>query len=348
MKRILLTLLLLCSIVVGVQAMSYDDARRQAWFLTDKMAYELNLTPDQYDRAYEINLDYFMSIRTPSDCMGPYWSYRDLDLRCVLFDWQYNLYCTLDYFFRPVRWVQSRWYYPVTHRYRYGYYYFDRPTIYVSYRGGGWRRRSHNDRSPYYGMHFDRGHGMRDRYDSGSWGRPGNGKRPGNGFKPGRPDSDKRPGDQHKPSRPGNGNNSGRPGGNVGNNRPDVPGHNARPNNPSKDNGSQGRPGRPSSGNGSGHKDNGITVVQRPHNGNNNGVQRPGSSNVNKNPNRSQINSGSFNVNTRVNGSSRGNNRVSSPSRSERRVSAPSRGNSNRSNSRSVNRGSTDRNTRRF
>ena len=79
-----------------MMAMDYEEARQRAWFLTDKMAYELNLTPEQYDRAYEINLDYLMSIRTASDCSGYYWEYRNADLRCILFDWQYNLFRTID------------------------------------------------------------------------------------------------------------------------------------------------------------------------------------------------------------------------------------------------------------
>ena len=100
--------------------MDYEEARQRAWFLTDKMAYELNLTPEQYDRAYEINLDYLMSIRTASDCSGYYWEYRNADLRCILFDWQYNLFRTIDYFLRPIRWVRAGWYYPVCDHYRYG------------------------------------------------------------------------------------------------------------------------------------------------------------------------------------------------------------------------------------
>ncbi len=168
MKRIVLSFLLFAA-AFAAKAMSYEEARQQAWFLTDKMAYELNLTSEQYDRAYQINLDYLMSVDSPSDCGGYYWQYRDSDFRCVLFDWQYNLYRTLDYFFRPVRWVDSRWYYPVFDHYRYGYYYFDRPGVYVSYRGGMWRRRGHNDPSPYVSMVPSRGFGMRDQYRNRNW-----------------------------------------------------------------------------------------------------------------------------------------------------------------------------------
>ncbi len=209
MKRILLSLFLTAAFILNAKAMGYEEARQRAWFLTDKMAYELNLSPAQYDRAYEINLEYLMSIRTASDCGGYYWQYRDADLRCVLFDWQYTLYRTIDYFFRPVRWVRSAWYYPVCRHYHHDYYYFERPSVYRSYRGGHWHNRRYYDRSPYHGMHFSHGRGMRDHYKKPY--RPG--KHYGNG-RPGghRPDKDKhdgfRPGKDHN-NRPGNG----RPGG---------------------------------------------------------------------------------------------------------------------------------------
>lgn len=202
MKRIFFTLLLLFSVLCGAKAMDYEEARDRAWFLTDKMAYELNLTPDQCERAYQINLDYLMSVRTASDCVGEYWRFRDVDLRCILFDWQYNLYRTLDYFFRPLRWYEARWYYPMFDHYRYGYYYFNRPTVYVSYRGGMWARRGHNAPSPYLAMRPNHGAGMRDQYKRGWVGgnpsprplQPNNGFRPdvfnkGNGRPEGRPRS---------------------------------------------------------------------------------------------------------------------------------------------------------------
>ncbi|EJW92868.1 hypothetical protein, secreted [gut metagenome] len=175
MKRLTLLLAFVFSFLVSANAMSYREARERAWFLTDKMAYELNLTPEQYDRVYEINLDYLMSLRSPSDCSGAYWRYRNVDLRYILFDWQYDLYRSLSYFFRPVVWVRSSWHYPVCRHYRYGYYYFDHPTVYVSYRGRNWRGRGHHDRSPYYGMKFHRGKSLRDRYK----GKPWYGDRPG-------------------------------------------------------------------------------------------------------------------------------------------------------------------------
>lgn len=44
MKKFISILALLFTMTVTVNAMSYEQARQQALFLTDKMAYELNLT----------------------------------------------------------------------------------------------------------------------------------------------------------------------------------------------------------------------------------------------------------------------------------------------------------------
>lgn len=242
MKRYLLTLLITL-FVFNAKAISYDEASRQAWFLTDKMAYELNLTPEQCDRAYQINLDYLMSIRTPSDLTGCYWQYRNTDLRCILFDWQYNLMRTLDYFFRPVRYYQSAWYYPVFDHYRYGYYYFDRPLVCTNYRGGMWRRRGHSDPSPYLSMRPKRGWGMRDQYKNHNWlGNNNPAPRPMPSRPGGHPDQNNK--FPYPNSRPDNGHssvgigpgNSGRPGNgrndtshSSGNNRPNDKGSGQRP-----------------------------------------------------------------------------------------------------------------------
>ena len=42
---------------ISVTAMSYNMAKNEALFLSDKMAWELNLTNAQYEAVYEINLD---------------------------------------------------------------------------------------------------------------------------------------------------------------------------------------------------------------------------------------------------------------------------------------------------
>ena len=232
MKRTLLTLII-AIMALTARAISYDDARQQAWFITDKMAYELNLTPEQYDRAYQINLDYLMSLNGPTDITGAYWQYRDIDLRCILFDWQYNLLSTLDYFYRPVRWYATRWYYPVYDHYRIGYYYYTRPNIYITYHGCTWHRRRPDRPSPYASWRPRRGAGMRG-YGPATPPPPphnhhGHHNRPDNNYN--WPDNN---GHHNHPGHPYN-NNSG----NYG--------HHNRPDN--NNSGNNGRPGRPNNNN---------------------------------------------------------------------------------------------------
>lgn len=232
MKRTLLTLII-AIMALTARAISYDDARQQAWFITDKMAYELNLTPEQYDRAYQINLDYLMSLNGPTDITGAYWQYRDIDLRCILFDWQYNLLSTLDYFYRPVRWYATRWYYPVYDHYRIGYYYYTRPNIYITYHGCTWHRRRPDRPSPYASWRPRRGAGMRG-YGPATPPPPthnhhGHHNRPDNNYN--WPDNN---GHHNHPGHPYNNNN-----GNYG--------HHNRPDN--NNSGNNGRPGRPNNNN---------------------------------------------------------------------------------------------------
>lgn len=99
MKKFVFALVTLFTITVSASAMSYEQARNEALFLTDKMAYELNLTEDQYEAAYEINLDYLLRVNTVDDLYGTYWRYRNLDLSYILFDWQYRAFCDATYFY---------------------------------------------------------------------------------------------------------------------------------------------------------------------------------------------------------------------------------------------------------
>lgn len=246
MRRTILTIITAIITTAAAHAMGYEEAKEQAWFLTDKMAYELNLTPEQYDRAYQINLDYLMSIRTASDCYGNYWTYRNTDFRLILFDWQYSLYTTLDYFFRPIRWMRSSWYFPIFDHYRRGYFYFSRPTVYVSYHGQNWHKRRPSDVSPYHGISFRPATGMRDHYKGGN-NRPPH--RPEYG-RPAAPDNKRpdtaRPGKSDPSGRVNNSNN--RPGKAESGNRPPST---ARPNaegRPSTARPSAGRPGNAGAG----------------------------------------------------------------------------------------------------
>ena len=60
MKKMMI-LAVMMVMTISANAMSYNAAKHEALFLSDKMAYELNLTAAQYEAVYEINLDYLMS-----------------------------------------------------------------------------------------------------------------------------------------------------------------------------------------------------------------------------------------------------------------------------------------------
>ena len=175
MKRILITLTALISMTVAANAMSYEQARQQALFLTDKMAYELNLTEEQYEAAYEVNLDYLMGVNTQADLYGIYWQQRNLDLSYILFDWQYQAYLAASYFYRPLYWEAGYWHFGIYARYPYrDYFYFGRPHFWNVYRGGhSWRMNGghswYHGRS--FGSHRSHNNGMRDRFDRGDYGR---------------------------------------------------------------------------------------------------------------------------------------------------------------------------------
>lgn len=179
MKKFILALVAMVTMTfTTASAMSYEQARQQALFLTDKMAYELNLTDDQYEAAYETNLDYLMSVNTVDDLYGIYWRQRNMDLSYILLDWQYRTFINASYFYRPLYWDAGYWHFGIYARYPHrDYFYFGRPHFYVSYRGGhSWRM--NGGRSWYHGRDFGGPRpggyprvGMRDGFNRGDFGR---------------------------------------------------------------------------------------------------------------------------------------------------------------------------------
>ena len=174
MKKIMIALMMLVIAATG-KAMSYEQARNEALFLTDKMAYELNLTDEQYEAAYEINLDYLMGVTSYDDVYGSYWERRNRDLSYVLLDWQWTNFCAATYFYRPLTWADGYWHFGVYARYPHrDYFYFGRPVFYATYRGGhAWHvvggygyyyGRRHHFR-PVGRSHF----GMLDRWNRGDF-----------------------------------------------------------------------------------------------------------------------------------------------------------------------------------
>ena len=246
MKRMIIALVAMFTMTfTTASAMSYEQARQQALFLTDKMAYELNLTEDQYEAAYEVNLDYLMSVDTYDDLYGAYWRQRNMDLSYILLDWQYRTYINATYFYRPLYWNAGYWHFGIYARYpRRDYFYFGRPHFYVSYRGGhSWR--VNGNRSWYSGRSFGGprpgGHprvGMRDGFNRGDYGRGrsfgnmnrqnGSQMNPNRGFgNASRPNNNAGFGNASRPQNGGFGNNNG----SFGNNNGSFGNNNDRPQN---------------------------------------------------------------------------------------------------------------------
>ena len=98
MKKIIFTLIAIGMVsmsTMSMAAMSLNKVRQETRFLTDKMAYELDLSTDQYNDTYEINYDFIYNVRYIMDdvifgydwALDRYYEYLDIrndDLRWFL------------------------------------------------------------------------------------------------------------------------------------------------------------------------------------------------------------------------------------------------------------------------
>jgi len=150
MKRFILTMVAVLTLVSAANAMSYKQARDQAFFLTDKMAYELALSDDQYNAVFEINMDYIMCLDVYDDIFGTFWTRRNNELRFVLSPAQYNMYMTLEYFYRPVSWQNKKFVFTIYNRYPKDRFYRAAPPGYQVYKGSN----RYFDHSAYSGRSF--------------------------------------------------------------------------------------------------------------------------------------------------------------------------------------------------
>ena len=175
-------ILMLCMSIPAMGAMGMSKVRENARFLTDRMAYELKLTPMQYDDVYEVNFDFIDNVRHIMDdvvrgydhAVDRYYQfldYRNDDLRWILSASQYRRFMGVDYFYRPVYTTASNWLfriYKVYHDVK--HFYFDKPHHYKSYRGGHYRtHHGHvsfykNNRKDHYKHDFYKGD-IRVRHD---------------------------------------------------------------------------------------------------------------------------------------------------------------------------------------
>jgi hypothetical protein len=111
------------------------------------MRYELNLDDQQYNDVYEINYDFFYSVRNIMDdvaygdeyALKTYYdelNIRNDDLRYVLGSDQYEKFINKDYFSRPFYLNNNSWGLEVYFDYGPDVYYYPYPTVYASYSGG--------------------------------------------------------------------------------------------------------------------------------------------------------------------------------------------------------------------
>lgn len=355
MKRILFILLVVTASTTVMAGMSTSKVRKETRFLTDKMAYELDLNNPQYNDVYEINYDFIYSLRNIMDYVvrGDEWALDDYyealdirndDLRWVLSDVQYRRFLGAEYFYRPIYVTGGRWNFRIYINYpNRSLFYFGVPYHYRTYCGAHYRPHIHHV-SYYRGrynnlVHYPTPYRVRDqrvfhsyrRSDFGSVRfRPNTSVRPHNA--PTRPGTSGRPGATSRP------NTSGRPG-NTSRPRPETnhrPSTSGRPSTPSKDD-----------------KPNKEVTPGRDHNrgeGDRHSGSRPGTSTGSSNSSRrptssgTSTNRGSSSGRKSNSGSSSSRGNVSGRSTERSSSSESSRSNSNRgSSSRSSERGSSSR-----
>ncbi|WP_300724651.1 hypothetical protein [uncultured Bacteroides sp.] len=232
----------LCWMALPVSASGLGDIRVNARFLTDRMAFELNLSNNQYNDLFEVNYDFLCNVDPYLDRLAysdPYaldYYYRYLDerndeLRWILSSIAYTRFMALDYFFRPIYALNNVIYLRIYQRYpNRTYFYYGRPHHYYTYHGGHCRK--HYGGESYYRKHYKKRYNhpvysgnFRSRpdfrRDDFKGGRPPKGNKgynftPVDNPRPGapgfRPDKDK--GNSNNPGfRPGNNDNNRRPNG---------------------------------------------------------------------------------------------------------------------------------------
>lgn len=158
MKRIYLLSVLALLLSFSSQ-LSAQDFRVEARFLTDKMAYELNLSSMQYVDVYEINCDFvyaYQSLlldmnRGNSRAIRDYnrlLSLRNRNVQYVLDTYQWRQYKRVDYFHRPLYRRGNNWslgiYLSYSNR---NHYYYNPPRNYHNY---SVNHRSRNNTRYYY------------------------------------------------------------------------------------------------------------------------------------------------------------------------------------------------------
>lgn|SRR5574344_259387 len=140
MKKIFLAIIMVMFALTSNATLR--QARLDARFLTDRMAYELNFDANQFEDVYEVNVDfiYKMSffiddvVRGYNDAIEKYYDYldqRNRQLSYILDRGQYERFINIDYFYRPIYTDYRGWYYRILHVYpNRNFYYYNQPANY--------------------------------------------------------------------------------------------------------------------------------------------------------------------------------------------------------------------------
>lgn len=149
-KSVLALIMVLASL--NVMALSRSKVREYARFLSDRMAYELDLSSMQYNDCYEINYDFIDAVGDYLDDMErgysyaidryyTYLDYRNEDLSYVLDPYQYNRFVATETFYRPFCVYDGSWAFrPYMTYSNHTHFYMSLPIGFKVYIGGHARR----------------------------------------------------------------------------------------------------------------------------------------------------------------------------------------------------------------
>lgn len=167
MKRWTTLLMIVCMLGITIPtmgAMSINRMRQNTRFLTDRMAYELKLSPQQYDDVYEVNYDFINNVRYLMDdvvrgydyALDRYYDFLDVrndDLRWILSSTQYRRFMGMEHFYRPIYAHENKWQFRIYTVYNnVNFFYFGKPRHYTTYCGGHYR--THFNNISYYKTHY--------------------------------------------------------------------------------------------------------------------------------------------------------------------------------------------------
>ncbi|WP_407404339.1 hypothetical protein [Sodaliphilus sp.] len=125
-------------------AMSVEQSRNEAWFLTDKMAHELRLSSYQWDDVYEVNYDFFRALGSVYSSYTNLEYSREQKLMYILTVSQWNEYRRITYFYNPVVAVNGSWTFRIYNHYAYDKFFDRNHAVVHSYTG------NHSNNSNYY------------------------------------------------------------------------------------------------------------------------------------------------------------------------------------------------------